>query len=176
MIKGFKEWLVEGAVAPVVVDKIETGLVIVDGLVKRGFSPKVAAAIAGNAWKESEFNPTAKSPTGEYLGLIQWGTAGSRREKLKKLPSWHTIETQLDFIKNEFTNPYYSRHLPAIEAADIKTAAKKVMTYYEGTSHGLETRQAAAEQIWQAWQAKNQEPDTAFDPGQIDKDLDSAGV
>jgi hypothetical protein len=113
-------------------DKSEDGLEIVKGLVERGFDPKVAAAIAGNMWQESKFNPMAGSPS-KYFGLIQWG--GSRVSKLKTKPNWKTVDAQLDFVADELLNGSYKNiYNTYINKPDlpVKKLAEIVGKRYEG--------------------------------------------
>ena len=177
MIQNFKGWLNEAA-APVPSTSIEDGLEIVGGLVDRGFDPKVAAAIVGNMWQESRFDPTAESPGSTYVGLIQWGNynnqktgPGARKTNLMSKPNWKSIDTQLDYIKAELSGAYKSIVPAIMSASTIEGAAEIVARRYEGTTHAIPTRQGAAAQLYSAWQA-NAKPATAFDPAQVDQAVD----
>lgn len=176
-IQNFKGWLTESA-APVPDTMIEDGLEIVGGLVDRGFDPKVAAAIAGNMWQESKFDPTAKSPGSTYVGLIQWGDyqnqktgPGARKTNLMSKPNWQSIDAQLDYVKAELSGAYKSIVPAIMSAPTIEKAAEIVTRRYEGTTHAIPTRQGAAAQLYSAWQA-NTKPVTAFDPAQVDQAVD----
>lgn len=176
-VQNFRGWLNESA-APVPTTAIEDGLEIVGGLVDRGFDPKVAAALAGNMWQESKFDPTAKSPGSTYVGLIQWGDyqnkktgPGARKTSLMSKPNWQSIDTQLDYIKAELNGTYKSIVPAIMSAPTIEKAAEVVTRRYEGTTHAIPTRQGAAAQLYAAWQAKNKSA-TAFDPAQVDQAVD----
>jgi hypothetical protein len=108
----------------------DTIMTIMDKLVKDySYSPQLAAALAGNMFKESGFNPAIESPGGTYVGLIQWG--GGRKAKLKAKPNWKTIDTQLKFIDDEFKGAY-AKVKKAIEAAPtVEKAAEIVGRRYE---------------------------------------------
>lgn len=98
---------------------------IMDKLVnEKGYSVKLAAALAGNMFKESGFNPAIESPGGTYVGLVQWG--GGRKDKLKKKPNWKSLDTQINFIEEEL-NGSYSKVKAAIEAAPTVEAAAEIV-------------------------------------------------
>lgn len=121
----------------------DTGISIVDSLVKdHGFSPKVAAAIAGNIFLESKFNPTIKSPSGHY-GLIQWDPV--RKKKLASLPNPNTIKTQLSFIKQELNGPYLKFLNLANAAKTVEEATDIITRGYEGAAKSDIRRSAARE-------------------------------
>ena len=106
---------------------------IMDKLVnEKGYSVKLAAALVGNMFKESVFDPKAigrDAKGNEFVGLIQWG--GGRKDKLKKLPNWNTIETQINFLDGELRGAY-SKVKAAIEAEPtVEAAAAKVGLKYE---------------------------------------------
>jgi hypothetical protein len=121
----------------------DIGMTIVTSLIKdHGFSPIVAAAITGNIFLESKFNPNILSSSGHY-GLIQWG--GDRKIKLKKLASSNTVETQLKFIAQEL-NGLYSKVLVAANAAtSIEEATDIITRGYEGAAKSDIRRSAARE-------------------------------
>jgi len=160
MIQTFKGWLNE-ALAPVPDAMIEDGLEIVQGLVDRGFDPKVAAAIAGNMWQESKFKPDVRPKTSPYVGLVQWGSVGNRKQKLVNQPDWHTLDTQLDYVKQEFdTISAYKSILPTVQAAPtLQKAAEIVARKYEGCADPTNpNRLNSAAQLYTAWQASQAAP------------------
>ena len=173
MIQNFKGWLNESA-TPVPTAMIEAGLEIVDGLVARGFDSKVAAAIAGNMWQESKFNPAVRGASAPYVGLVQWGSPGGRKQKLISKPNWNTLDAQLDYVKHEFdTISAFKSIIPAAASAPtIQKAAEIVARKYEGCADPTNpNRLNSAAQLLTAWQAKNKE-DAAFDPEQVDQAVD----
>jgi hypothetical protein len=173
MIQNFKGWLNEAA-APIPNTSIEDGLEIVDGLVDRGFDPKVAAAIAGNMWQESKFNPAVRDASAPYVGLVQWGSPGGRKQKLINKPNWNTLDAQLDYVKHEFdTISAFKSIIPAATSAPtIQKAAEIVARKYEGCADPTNpNRLNSAAQLLTAWQAKNKEA-VAFDPAQVDQAVD----
>jgi hypothetical protein len=173
MIQNFKGWLNESA-TPIPDNMIEDGLEIVQGLVDRGFDSKVAAALAGNMWQESKFKPDVRPKTAAYVGLVQWGSPGGRKQKLISKPDWHTLDAQLDYVKHEFdTISAFKSIIPAAASAPtIQKAAEIVARKYEGCADPTNpNRLNSAAQLLTAWQAKNKE-DAAFDPEQIDQAVD----
>ena len=174
-IQTFKGWLNEAA-APVPSTMIEDGLQIVQGLVDRGFDPKVAAALAGNMWQESKFNPAVRPASAPYVGLVQWGSPGGRKQNLVKKPNWTTMDTQLDYIKQEFdTVSSFKSIVPAVQAAPtIQKATEIVARKYEGCADPTNpNRLNAAAQLYSEWNALNQTKPT-FDPAQVDTPVDDA--
>jgi len=159
-ITNFGQWLNE-ALAPVPDTMIEDGLEIVDGLVARGFDPKVAAALAGNMWQESKFKPDVRPKTAPYVGLVQWGSPGGRKQKLISKPDWHTLDAQLDYVKQEFdTIPTFKSMLPTVQAAPtLQKAAEIVARKYEGCADPTNpNRLNSAAQLYTAWQASQAAP------------------
>lgn len=162
-IHTFIHWLNEAA-APVPTSQLEDGLEIVQGLVDRGFGPKAAAAIAGNMWQESKFNPAVRPASASYVGLAQWG--GPRKGQLIKKPNWNTTSTQLDHVKIEFdTIPAFKSILPELERLDIRAAAEKVARKYEGCADPTNpNRLNSAAQLYSEWQKQNEVPAAYLGP------------
>lgn len=159
-VHNFKGWLTESA-QPVPASNLEAGLQIVGGLVDRGFDPKIAAALAGNMWQESKFKPTVSKSTAPYIGLVQWGSPGGRKQKLLAKPNWHTVDTQLDYVKSEFdTIQQFKSIIPAVQAAPtIQKAAEIVARKYEGCADPTNpNRLNAAAQLFAAWNKKEGGP------------------
>ncbi len=174
-IQTFNGWLNESA-APVPSNMIEDGIEIVQGLVDRGFDPKVAAALAGNMWQESKFNPAVRPASAPYVGLVQWGSPGGRKQNLVKKPNWNTVDAQLDYIKHEFdTISAFKSIIPAAQAAPtIQKAAEIVARKYEGCADPTNpNRLNAANQLYSEWNALNQSQQ-AFDPAQADQATDDS--
>ena len=179
-IQTFKGWLNE-ALAPVPSTMIEDGLEIVQGLVDRGIDPKVAAALAGNMWQESKFNPAVRPESAAYVGLIQWGDylgkkqgPGARKTNLITKPNWKDREVQLDYIKNELDGAYKSVVSAAMSAPTIQKSAEIVARKYEGCADPTNpNRLNAAAQLYTEWTANNPDP-MAFDPAQADQATDDS--
>lgn len=119
----------------------EKGIEIVNKLVKdHGFSEKVAAALTGNMFAESGFDP---SKNGTFKGLIQWSK--TRFDQLTKIgfgssnPDRFTIDAQLKLIKYELTQTAEKGALSAIEKApSIEEAAYEVAHRYERCATSLQ--------------------------------------
>ena len=179
-IQTFKGWLNEAA-APVPDTKIEDGLEIVQGLVDRGIDPKVAAALAGNMWQESRFDPAVRPESATYVGLIQWGDylgkkqgPGARKTNLITKPNWKDREVQLDYIKNELDGTYKSVIPAVMSAPTIQKAAEIVARKYEGCADPTNpNRLNSAAQLYSEWAALNQTK-PAFDPAQVDQSTDDS--
>lgn len=78
----------------------ETGQYAFNYLQSKGYSPNVAAAIAGNLKQESNFNPDAVGDNGASYGIAQW--QGNRRRLLhERYGPNPSIEQQLDFLVSE---------------------------------------------------------------------------
>ena len=138
---------------------IESGLKIVKGLIKRGFTPKAAAAIAGNMWQESRFNPKISHKNSQHVGVVQWG--GKRKQNLMKRSGWSRLETQLDFVKHEFdTNDQFKKLLKDIEKMSLKKATEAVARTYEGSRDPHHpNRNSAAQKLFEAYKKEKQTVD-----------------
>jgi LysM repeat protein len=93
---------------PLTGEWLTKGVSLARQLMSRGFSDIEAAAIVGNMWAESTFNPEAKNAIGAF-GLLQW--LGARKKELKKFAKAkggnpRNLSTQLDFIKYELKDAY----------------------------------------------------------------------
>jgi len=106
---------------------ITRGLEIANKLKQRGFTDEQAAAITGNFWAESEFNP-AVSGMGGAKGLMQW--TGNRKVNLinyakKQGKVWTDEDTQLDFLKHELSDPWEKRQFDSgMAGQDVAAKAK----------------------------------------------------
>ena len=83
-----------------------TRMQIANGLVTRGFTKEEAAAITGNIYVESGFNPEAVNLKSGAYGLMQW--LGQRKENLEIFAIENEkdksdVNLQLDFIRYELT-------------------------------------------------------------------------
>lgn len=106
---------------------ITRGLEIANKLKQRGFTDEQAAAITGNFWAESEFNP-AVSGMGGAKGLMQW--TGNRKANLinyakKQGKAWTDEDIQLDFLKHELSDPWEKRQFDSgMAGQDVAAKAK----------------------------------------------------
>lgn len=164
-----KNLLVEGE-GKITGQYIEKGKSLANSLISRGFSKIEAAAIVGNMWAESTFEPTAKGPSGDY-GLIQW--LGPRKEALenfakKQKSKMSSLTTQLDFLKFELLDSYngeykYETHQFNKAMAYGSTAADKAEGFAihserplaSALSKSLPTRRMAAQQVYDLLTNKN---------------------
>jgi LysM repeat protein len=163
-----KSLLFEGS-GPIPDSYIDKGLNIARQLMSRGFTDKQAAAIVGNMWAESTFDPSAENSIGA-VGLLQW--LGTRKTALmdyakKRKKKWSDFELQLDFIKYELIDAYdgtydYEKNMfnKAMNVGkSIKDISAGFATYSERPNKSeltdsLPTRQIAAVNIFNALKNK----------------------
>lgn len=85
-----------------------SGKSLVDGMIKRGWTPEEAAALAGNVHVESGFRPEIKSKAAgeQSYGFMQWNKerlAGLKNMAAAKGIDWRDPEAQMDWIHMERT-------------------------------------------------------------------------
>lgn len=120
-----------------------TAMYVMDKLVNEyKYSPKLAAAICGNIFAESKFNPKTRSSSGHF-GIIQWG--GPRLMNLKKQPNWDTIDSQLKFIDSELSTSYIKVKTSVGSSKTIEEATDIITKRYEGASPSSVRRESAKE-------------------------------
>ena len=121
------------------------------------YSPKLAAALCGNIFAESVFDPKKKSSTGHY-GLVQWG--GTRLTSLKKLPDHQSIDGQLKFIDIELNSKYFTVTKPVkplvVAATTIDAATDIITLNYEGAAPSS-IRRDSAKEIYNEYLKKSDE-------------------
>jgi LysM repeat protein len=106
-----KSLLIEGN-GPITGTYLNTATNLAKQLISRGFSDIEAAAIVGNMWAESTFDPSATNSIGA-IGLLQW--LGSRKDALldyakQRKQNWTNVALQLDFIKYELLDAYDGKY------------------------------------------------------------------
>jgi hypothetical protein len=142
---------------------VNKGVVLAKQLMQRGFTAIQAAAITGNAWAESSFNPAAEASSGDF-GLLQW--LGTRKKELKKFAkkrrtSPTDLNTQLDFIKYELLDSYdgeyaYETTMFRRAMASGESAAEKAYQFAlkverpRNPKKSKEARMAVAQQVYNA--------------------------
>lgn len=109
----------------------DTSLLIMNKLIKGyGYSPKLAAALTGNMFRESKFDPTDQ---GAFFGLIQWSKI--RFNDFSKIgitgAARFTIDAQLKLIDYEFNNTEKSAKKAAEAAPNVEEAAYQIAAKYE---------------------------------------------
>jgi hypothetical protein len=149
---------------------LDKGLSIAKQLVNRGFTQEQAAAIVGNMWAESTFNPGATNSIGA-VGLLQW--LGARKTELidfakQRKKKWSDLTLQLDFIKYELLDAYNGKY--AYEKGQFNKAmnhGKTIQDKSEGfakfserpapgeLTDSLSTRRIAARNVFDALVGKN---------------------
>ena len=82
---------------------------ILQGLIKRGYSPAAAAGMVGNAAQESGFNTSAIGDGGQAMGLWQWN--GPRKAKLLEFSAKNNLDpvspdAQMDYLHHELSTNY----------------------------------------------------------------------
>jgi hypothetical protein len=128
----YKTWSLNEAVIPDPSEHLSTALDFVQKLINRGFTKEEGAAIAGNVWHESKFNPAAifgdidrqplenmndeikfiKSKQTAY-GVMQW--RAERKNALAdyaKAKGQHpaNLKLQADFMKYELKDKYDGKY------------------------------------------------------------------
>lgn len=101
--------------------------------VQKGLSADQAAGIVGNLMKESggntlKLDPKITNPIGAY-GIAQW--LGGRKDKLKALPKYDTVQVQLDYLWSELTGGYKKSVLDPIKTADRGGATRIFLEKFE---------------------------------------------
>lgn len=109
----------------------DDALLIMNKLVKGyGYSPKLAAALAGNMFRESKFDPTDQ---GAFFGLIQWSKV--RFNDFSKIgitgQARFTTDSQLKLIDYEFNNTEKAARKAAEAAPSVEEAAYQIAAKYE---------------------------------------------
>jgi Phage tail lysozyme len=110
----------------------DKGLEIMTKLIDRyNYSPLLAAALVGNMFRESKFDPTHNKT---FKGLIQW--SADRFAKLAKLgitgSSQFTVDAQLALINYELTQTAEKAAMIAANAApSVEEAAYQIAAKYE---------------------------------------------
>ena len=116
---------------------------LVDKLKGKGFTLSQSAAMVGNMWIESGFDPDSESSNGA-IGLMQW--LGNRKSALKKYAEhkgtdWTSENTQLNFIKVELKDGYelyVSRTMKPLKDADLDNEIDKgQLSLWENECEGL---------------------------------------
>ena len=121
---------------PLPKDKEAAAKVLMKGLMDRGFTKIEAAAIVGNLWAESGFDPKAVNPKSRAYGLMQW--LDGRKDKLDELArdkgkSIDDVDLQLDYIAWELKggNPYETSQFQKAMAYGDSVALKTKGFGYE---------------------------------------------
>lgn len=73
-----------------------------------GFSDNSVAALLTNIASESSFNPTSIGDSGTSYGLCQWHNSRNADLKAAYPDSYHTIDSQINFLMYELENKYVS--------------------------------------------------------------------
>lgn len=112
-----------------------------NGLLGCGLSEAAAAGICGNIWQESNFSPTARSSSGTYHGLVQWGnnaSSGYKWQKVQEYASSHglsvdSVEAQIGYILNS--------EIPSL----VNKMSKYIMNHGGGSIYNTTNSALAAE-------------------------------
>jgi len=109
----------------------DTAMSVMTKLVKEySYSPKLAAALTGNMFRESKFDAADQSG---YFGLIQWSKV--RFDQFKEIgisgQARFTIDAQLKLIDHEFKTTEKSARKAIESAPNVEEAAYQVAAKYE---------------------------------------------
>jgi hypothetical protein len=119
-----------------------------DRLVKEhGFTPEGAAMMAGQAWKESKFNPGAVGDHGTSRGLHQWHldreAAMQEYVAAAKAKGINGFDAQIDFAANEVRHRRTALERNISKATDLSQSSS-FGHLYEGYAGGTQTDRDAA--------------------------------
>lgn len=83
------------------------------------------------------FNPGIENSSSGAFGLAQW--LGSRKEALRafaveKGKEMSNLGVQLEFLKQELENPYYTKAKAALQLTDVHEAQHQWLLWFEGLS------------------------------------------
>ena len=123
-----------------------TGIIIVKGLQRRGFTLIESCAIAGNLWVESLFSPTKVNSNSGAYGIAQWvgrdPIEGNHRGRYKEFikyvgedKSKESLTTQLDFLRKEMTDKSFSKD--GYEVTKFNRAMSNYGDSVEGKAKGF---------------------------------------
>ena len=113
---------------------------IANFLLGKGMSIDGVAAVLGNAYAESSFNPKTVSSSGNYIGLWQWGrlyngspSRGTELENYakKKGKNWDDTETQIEFLWKELNGGYKNVKNNLINSKNAEASAEYFARYFE---------------------------------------------
>ena len=124
-------------------------------LVSRGVDPKKAAAVAGNIWAESSFQPGAIGDSGESVGLFQHNARAGRRQKLRDYAKAHG-STEFDPMMQlgyAMTEPEWDEAMAAMNReTTMHGMARAFMEKFEKPAiMELGARGSFADQAYQNW-------------------------
>lgn len=123
---------------------------------KKGLGDTQAAAICGNAFQESGYNPSAlqgsetSTAYGNAAGLWQWD--GGRKTNLFQYAKtndkkWTDIEIQLNYMWKELNDGYYKGRLTQMQfftTNDVTLATNAFNCVFEGSADSFDLGSAAA--------------------------------
>ena len=123
---------------------------------KKGLGDTQAAAICGNAFQESGYNPSAlqgsetSTAYGNAAGLWQWD--GGRKTSLfqyakTNYKKWTDIEIQLNYMWKELNDGYYKGRLTQMQfftTNDVTLATNAFNCVFEGSADSFNLESAAA--------------------------------
>lgn len=123
---------------------------------KKGLGDTQAAAICGNAFQESGYNPSAlqgsetSTAYGNAAGLWQWD--GGRKTSLFQYAKtndkkWTDIEIQLNYMWKELNDGYYKGRLTQMQfftTNDVTLATNAFNCVFEGSADSFNLESAAA--------------------------------
>lgn len=120
---------------------------VIDGLVKRGMAPHIAAGFAMNFVDESGLNPTAVGDNGNAYGLAQLN--GPRMKDLKRYAASvgqpiSNPEVQMDHLMYEVNGPEAAAWNHISKARNQQEAAVAVLNYFERPAEVHRARREAA--------------------------------
>jgi hypothetical protein len=151
----------------------DKGLVIMNKLIaKYNYSPILAAALVGNMFKESKFDPTIVSAYNpdtktNYYGLVQWS-------KTRFGNTAKTLDAQLELINKELTGKYLNAKKSIESAPSVEKATELAALKYEGCADPTNPKRInGAKEIYDLYQESKLPEVLAFKAPEVSPDDDS---
>ncbi|MDM8279150.1 phage tail tip lysozyme [Ligilactobacillus agilis] len=138
---------------------------------KQGFSGAAAAGVVGSTKQESGLDPAAHNPSGEVIGLMQWGYGGINGGRLYNggiIPKPYsasdlTMDKELALVDWEINNSYRQYKVKIGSETDPTQAALDWARYYEGAPGQRDDLRAAyARTAYNLYHADGIEANTAL--------------
>ena len=104
----------------------------------KGFSDYQIAALLGGFLQESKLNPNITNSIGA-IGIAQW--LGNRKSKLQSKPNYQTLNTQLNFVIEEFNSNEKSAGTKLKSSRTLEEAIAAAASYerYADITNGVNT-------------------------------------
>lgn len=154
---------------------LPTASSIFAGLLSRGYDPVHAAALAGNIQQESGFDPANINAGENAHGLLQWRDPNNQPDRWSRLQDFARsrgtdptdVNTQLDFIGQEFAGPEKKAGNAFLTATDLPSANDALRGYIRYGDDSGATRLGYANGILNAGAPDGTPAPTSSSPGSV---------